>query len=976
MKLSYCTALLLTATTLTTHAQQIKNYGSSDPLRVEAATLANGLTVIVSNNKAEPRIQCAIVTKAGSKNDPADATGLAHYLEHLLFKGTDKYGTQNFAKEQVQLQVIEDLYETYRATKDSKKRTAIYHSIDSVSGLAAQISIANEYDKMMSGIGAQGVNAYTSNERTVYFEDIPSNQLQNWVNIQYERFRNPQLRIFHTELEAVYEEKNISLDNDQSKQIETLYKELFKNHNYGKQTTIGTIEHLKNPSIKKIKQYYNTYYVPNNMAIILSGDVNLAELLPMLNASFGTFVSKDVPKYTFVPETPIVKPIIKTVIGQDPASVLLGFRCNSINSNDLPYLQLISAMLSNGTAGLMDINLIQKQKVLNAFTYMETMKDYSTLMIGGMPKEKQTLAQVQALLLGQLSLLKQGKFDDWMIDACVNNAKVQFVQAFIKNSNRNEFLVDVFGTESDYATRMATFDNAKKITKQQLMAFVSKNFTTNYVAVHKLQGEDKTTPKVTKPAITPVATNADKVSDFTAKVLAYNPPALTPKFVNFKTDVTYTNLSNSQQVWYVKNVDNNLFDFKIVFERGAVHDKKLDLSIDYLSLLGTNTFTAEKLKQEFFKLGCTYNINVTDDATVVEVNGLNENFEAATNLVTNLLLNPKADDATLVNVKQDLLKMRTDAINDKDFIFKQAMRNYGLYGKKSPFNNVLSNAEINTVTSTDLLQAVNALLTNPYHINYYGGTDVATVTSIMNKQLGNKNVTNTNNKIDFEYAPITTNEVIVYDFKDMQQAEFSIFTQGDSTLHNQNAEYRLANEYYGGGMASVVFQTIRESKALAYSTRFSYKPKNFWNSTNISESYVGTQADKLDDAMSSMLELTNVMSKNQISFDAAKTAIKRTIQSERVIGNDILDYVYQNQKLHKTTDVREQEYASIDGLDITKIEKYFNTNIANKKHRIVIVGDKTRIDVAKLSKYGTVRFVTKNELLQFENPINYNQFKN
>lgn len=960
------TALCIAATTVA-QGQQITNFGTTDPLKVETFTLANGLTVYVSNNPLEPRIQCAVVTKAGSKNDPADATGLAHYLEHMLFKGTDKFGTNDFATEQKQLQVIENLYETYRATRNEAQRKAIYHAIDSVSGLAAQSSIANEYDKMMSGIGAQGVNAYTSNERTVYFEDIPSNQLQNWVNIQYERFRNPQMRIFHTELEAVYEEKNISMDNDFSKQIEQLYKELFKNHNYGKQTTIGTVEHLKNPSITKIKQYYTTYYVPNNMAIILSGDVNAATLLPLLNATFGTFATKPVPSYNFIAEAPITKPIIKNVYGQDPSSVMIGYRCNTINSADKPYLTLLNAMLANGTAGLMDINLLQKQKVLQAQVFVDAMKDYSTLVLMGMPKEKQSLEQVTKLLLDQLELIKKGTFDDWMIEACVNNAKVQAVQAFTKNSNRNEFLVDVFATDGNYTNRINELDIAKKITKQQLIAFVSKNFTTNYVVVNKIQGEDKNVPKVAKPIITPVATNADKVSEFCGKVLAFNPPTLTPKFIDFKTDVNYIDLRNSQQLWYVANSTNNLFDFKLVFDKGNIQDKKLELAIDYLSLLGSDKFTAEKLKQEFFKLGCTYDLRADDDATELAVSGLNENFEAALTVLNNLITNPTPNEATLSNVKQDLLKMRADAINDKDYIFKQAMRNYGLYGKKSPFNNTLTNVELTTITSADLLTSITNLTTSPYHVEYYGQSSANTVSDILNKLLAYKSVVTLTPtpKIEYNYAPITDNEVVFYDFKDMQQAEFSIFTQGDSTLPTEYAEFKLTNEYYGGGMASVVFQTIRESKALAYGCRFKYGRKNTWNKTNITESYVGTQADKLNDAISSMLELDNSMTKNQIAFDAAKTSIKRTIQSERIAGEDILSYVANSRKIGITTDVRKQEYENVEGLDMEKINAFFNKNIANKKHRIVVVGDKSRIDMNMLSKYGTLKVVNKNDILNF-----------
>ena len=244
-------------------------YVTNDPSKSRFYTLKNGLTVILSPTNKDPRIQCYIATKAGSKTDPANHTGLAHYLEHMLFKGTDKFGSLDWTKEKPELDKINALYEEYNHNTDVEMRKAIYHRIDSVSGVAAKFAIANEYDKMMSSMGAQGTNAFTSFEQTVYTDDVPANATDKYLKVQSERFRNPQFRIFHTELEAVYEEKNRGLDNDGRKVFEKLFAELFKNHNYGKQTTIGTIEHLKNPSLQEIRKYFNTYYVPNNMGVIM-----------------------------------------------------------------------------------------------------------------------------------------------------------------------------------------------------------------------------------------------------------------------------------------------------------------------------------------------------------------------------------------------------------------------------------------------------------------------------------------------------------------------------------------------------------------------------------------------------------------------------------------------------------------------------------------------------------------------------------
>ena len=248
-------------------------------------TLDNGLKVYLSVNEEKPRLNAYIAVRTGSKNDPAETTGLAHYLEHLMFKGTGRFGVTDSVKEAPLLADIEARYEKYRTLTDPAERRQAYHEIDSVSQLAAKYFIPNEYDKLMSAIGADGVNAYTSNDQTVYVCDIPSNEIENWAKIESERFQHMIIRGFHTELEAVYEEYNISLTNDFRKQYAAMLAKLFPNHPYGTQTTLGTQEHLKNPSITNIKNYFKKWYVPNNVAICMAGDFDPDEVKMLLSRS-------------------------------------------------------------------------------------------------------------------------------------------------------------------------------------------------------------------------------------------------------------------------------------------------------------------------------------------------------------------------------------------------------------------------------------------------------------------------------------------------------------------------------------------------------------------------------------------------------------------------------------------------------------------------------------------------------------------
>ncbi len=257
---------------------------ANDPLGTKIYTLDNGLKVYMSVNKETPRIQTYIAVKVGGKNDPSETTGLAHYFEHLMFKGTEQFGTSDYAAEKPMLDEIESLFEVYRKTSDETERNSIYRRIDSISYEASKLAIPNEYDKLMSLIGAGGTNAFTSQDMTVYVEDIPSNQIENWARIEADRFKHPVIRGFHTELETIYEEKNMSLTQDSRKIWEALDAALFPNHPYGTQTVLGTQEHLKNPSITNVKNYHRTWYVPNNMAICLSGDFDPDKMVEVIRS--------------------------------------------------------------------------------------------------------------------------------------------------------------------------------------------------------------------------------------------------------------------------------------------------------------------------------------------------------------------------------------------------------------------------------------------------------------------------------------------------------------------------------------------------------------------------------------------------------------------------------------------------------------------------------------------------------------------
>lgn len=924
-----------------------------DPLNSRLYTLKNGLSVYMTVNKNEPRIQTNIAVRTGSTNDPADATGLAHYLEHMLFKGTDRYGSLDYSKEKPLLDQIEKLYEEYRATKDEAKRKQIYAEIDRVSGEAAKYAIASEYDKMLSAIGAKGTNAYTSFEQTVYVNDIPSNMLEKWLKIEGERFRNPVLRLFHTELEAVYEEKNISLDNDRRTAYFTLLEKLFPTHNYGQQTTIGTVEHLKNPSIKKIKEYYSAYYVPNNMAICISGDFDPDRVIEMVDKAFGSFNNKPVTPYNGPTEAPI-KSVQKIELkGPEAEFVNIGFRIPGAAHADIPAIEMIDYMLSNSTAGLIDLNLVKQQKVLAAYGYSMTMRDYGVYMMGGSPKEGQKLEEIEKLLLAQLEMIKKGEFDETLVKAVVNDMEIQKMRLFESNRGRSSEFVEAFITNQDWSDYIRKIEKIRALTKTDIVRVANLYFKDNYITVYKRIG-DRNNVKVVKPEITPVEVNREAQSDFLKDVVAMEAPVIAPRFLNYDQDILKAKLNNGVPVHYVKNDENTLFTLYYLLDIGKKHDKELAFAIDYLPFLGTDKYSPDEISKKFYELGTTFDVSSGDDMVYVYVSGLTKNFESSVELFEHLLKNAKPDEAALASLVDRELKGRTDEKLNKRAILWGGMMNYGMYGAKNPFNDVLSESDLKGLKAEKLVEQVKNMTNYEHRILYYGPSSQADLLTTLNKlhQAPEKRTPVPTDE-PYTYQASNSNKVYFVDY-DMVQAEILWLSRSvdyDPGMYNAACMF---NEYYGGNMSSIVFQTIRESKALAYSTFSSYRTPNKAGEPFFVQAYVGTQADKLHDAIAGMNELLNEIPESENLFNSSKLSIKNKIETERIIRTSIL-FSYESAVKHGVmNDQREEIYNALDKFSFKDVQDFHAKYVSGKKYNLLVLGSKEKVDLKSLAKYGEV----------------------
>ena len=943
------------------------NYESfaNDPLNTRIYTLDNGLKVYLSVYKDAPRVQTYIAVRAGSKNDPADATGLAHYLEHMLFKGTDKYGSLDFEKEKVLIDQIEALYEEYRTIDmdDEENRNRVYAQIDSVSGEAAKFAIANEYDKMVSGIGAKGTNAYTSAESTVYVNDIPSNQLEKWLSIESERFRNPVFRLFHTELEAVYEEKNRGLDNDGRKMFEAMLSGLFQKHTYGTQTTIGTVEHLKNPSLTEIRKYFNKYYVPNNMAICLSGDFDPDQVIVWINEKFGSFERKNDPEFTPGVEEPITSPIIKEVYGPDVERVYLAFRFPGIEERETQVMRMIDMVLSNSQAGLVDLNLNQQQKVLNASCFPYTLKDYSTHVLYGTPKQGQSLDEVKDLLLAEVEKVKNGLFPDWLLPAIISDMKLEKIKKFENNSSRANEFVQSFILDIEWEEYIKELEVLESITKEEVMEVANKYYQDNYVMVRKNSGEDKTVRKVTKPAITPVEVNREAKSDFLNTILETDVAEIEPDFINFEEDIARSNCG--VELLHKSNTENDRFKLYYITDMGKNHNPKLGLAVDYLKYLGTDEISPTQKQEEFYKLGCEVSVNSQNEQTYITLTGLNDNFNASVELFENLLANAVANDAALENLKLDVLKKREDAKLNKQTILYSGMANFAKYGAENPFTNQISAEELMATKADELLKIIHNLTSYQHRVLYYGPLSVEEVTSTLTElhQLP-KELKTLPEGGDYAELDINNSSVYVVDY-DMKQAEILMVAKGASYDANKMPLIRLHNEYFGGSMGSIVFQTLRESKALAYSVYSTYSSPRTADKSHYVMAYIGTQSDKLKEAMIGMNELLTKLPAADANMENAQDAIVQKIRTERITKDRVLFSYESAKRLGIEKDAREDVYNNVSNFTMDDLQTFHNEYISGNEYTILVLGNKEELDMDALKEYGEVKFLTLEDIFGY-----------
>ena len=884
-----------------------------------------------------------------------------------MFKGTQKFGTIDHAKEKPYLDEITRRYESYRKLTDPAQRKQAYHEIDSVSQLAAKYNIPNEYDKLMASIGSQGTNAYTSNDVTCYVENIPNNEIENWAKVQSDRFQNMVIRGFHTELEAVYEEKNISMASDNDKEFAALWKLLTPTHPYGTQTTIGEQEHLKNPSIINIQNYFHRYYVPNNVAICLAGDFDPDQTIAIIDKYFGSWKKSDNltrPEFSLQPDITAVKDT--AVVGKEAENVMLAWKFKGANDKESDVLDVIEDMLSNGKAGLMEVDLEQQMKLASAGAFVYGLHDYSAFILAGNPNKGQKLEEVRSLMLQEMAKLRRGEFDNDLLPSVIANKKLNFYRGLDSNDNRASIMADAFINDEKWEDVAGKLERQSKLTKQDIVDFANKYLRDdNFVCVYKQMGEDTTLKKIEKPAITPIPANREYESAFVKEIKNAQVPEIQPQFLDFKKDLTVGKTSRKLPLVYKQNTQDDLFNLVFRYEFGDEDDIRYSYAAQYLDYIGTDKKSVSAIKQAFYKLACNFSIAQSSKTLQISLNGLNENLPAALQLTEEILHHAKADKTSWNQFIDLIEKQQQDAKTNQMSNFSY-LWDYSTYGAYNPTRNAIKTADLRKMDPQELVNLLGGLNNIEHTVAYYGPYSEKQLNALLAKEHKTaKKLAAVPEGKEYKMEEIKQNEIYIapYDAKNIYLRSYQ--NTGKKSDVKDGALISLFNEYYGGGMNTIVFQELRETRGLAYNAGAAYYTPVRKDEKDYFMRHIITQNDKMMDCIHVFDEITDNLPQNEASFNLAKQNLMKSIQSRRVTKAGVINAYFNAKLMGIDYDVTKLYYEQLPSLTLQDITNFEKQNIVGKPYRMVILGDEKNLDMKSLEKIAPIKRLSQEEIFGY-----------
>lgn len=909
---------------------------ANDPMKVTIHKLSNGMTVYLAPDKTEPAFQAHVVVRAGSRQDPEVSTGLAHYLEHMVFKGTTKLGTLDYAKEKPHLDRIAQLYADLR--KPGTDRAKTLKAIDAETQAAAQYQVPNEFDALYDQMGITGVNAFTANDATVYVQKVPKNRLAQWAKFEATRYADPVWRLFWPELEAVYEEKNRSIDNPAWRIQEAMLKTLFPKHGYGWSSGIGEIEHLKSPAYQDMEAFYARYYTPQNMAIVLAGDVD-ESAIAVLEKEFGSWKKAPGPAADPGSQPAVAGRVVVDVPVPSNEGVVLAWHAVPANHPDRVAFEVLDLLLFDLTGGIIHRDLLLPQKVATAGSDLEVMREAGVFQMTADALDGQKHDELEKLLLAIVGKLQRGEITDKDLATAVLTYEIREQAQIESNDGRVNAMQEAFYNGENWADVVERIDRMRKVTKADIQRIAKQYLTGNYVLLRKIKKQQEL-PKIEKPGITPVKVDPSRQSAYMKEMLAMKVEPIEPVALKEGVDYERGKLPTGPLV-AVKNTRNGLFEASFEFDHGAMDDKLVCLALETLPVSGAGKKSADQISRDLHELGIKVETGCGKDESTIQISGIDRNFDAGMKLLKEWLASPAIDDATLKARVATSLTERANAITDPQTIIIAAAF-FAAYGKDSEFVAVPSNKQLQAATPAQLVKSLSTFLHRKHRTTYFGprSTKEASAIAVLGdgKQGGR-------GKRPVKYrAP---NTLLLTD-QEMAQSHVRFYWPRNPANNADRAAGNLWSEYIG----PVLFQEVREARGLAYRVQGGFNAAAKKTDAAAAQAYVGTQTDKTHDAIEAMLG-TMKAPIDDARLKRAKDALLESYRVARIPPRQIASVVYIWDDQGEKADPRAGRIERSLKLDKAALDKWVKDALA-RKAIVSVTGDRKKLDEAKLKKLAPI----------------------
>lgn len=934
-------------------------------LKVKEYRLENGLTVWLNEDHSQPKVFGAVVVKAGAKDCPD--TGIAHYFEHMMFKGTDRIGTLDYESEKVLLDSIAMKYDELAMTEDTAARARLQKEINELSIRSSEYVIPNEFNRLINRFGGSGLNAATSYDATIYFNTFSPQYMVQWAEINSERLINPVFRLFQSELETVYEEKNMYGDFIGGQVMDTLMARYFGPHPYA-YPIIGSTKNLKNPRLTEMHKFFEDYYVASNMALILSGDFDAQQVMPILEKAFSRIRSGNAPKQEKVMlppfngrETMKVKfpiPFIK--------AMGLGFRGVSANHEDQVALNIAVNLLNNANGtGYLD-KLMVEHKLMGALAINESMNEAGILAVAIMPKLLiQSYSSAEKMVWDEINRVKNGDFSDEMFNSLKLEQKRQYASSLENIDSRATIMMNLFSqgkSWNDYLNEVARIES---ITKEDVVRVAQKYFSNNYLCVTKSTGKY---PKdnLPKPAFSPVVPrNADASSSYAKQLEKIPEQQVAPRIIDFEKDVKTSKLTPLVTLYTTPNPLNDIFTLNISYGIGALEQPELMQLTNYLQLLGTESLSFEQFRSRLQSIGSTLAFDVTPDAFVMKVTGFDNHIDETMKLVGDFIRHAKADDKKLRQIVDDA-KVSEKAFFKSGDNVASALLEQVKYGDQSRYLRKLSLSQIKKLKGKDMLAIYDKVRSVQCDLHYCGTLPVEKVIGTIRQHLPLERTTVASNSPYYrELKQYDRPTVFFIDMPDMAQSIVYGYVKGDPVDDKASRHAsRLFSVYFGGDMSSLMFQEIREFRSFAYRTSGRYQLPNHAHKGTAGSftAMLSTQSDKTLDALGVLDSLIREMPLKPERMEAVKQTLVNRINNDYPPFRNLSEKVASARMEGFDRDPAEEFLRDIATMDMQDISRFYQEQISGRPVVYVITGNRKHIDMKKLAEYGTIIKVKKKDI--------------